>query len=240
MKKYRKYLILLAIVLSVFGIYHVFASSEINYIALGDSVAEGRNPYGEIGYGYADYLRDMLNEKKKLNYYQKYAKSGYQTRDMITKIQEDNQLKKDLRESDLVTISIGANDFLGKIDISNLSLDIIKSFKNIIEEIFPDVEECIKEVRKYAKGDLIIVGYYNPIPFLFNTSQKESDELFAYIDDEYQNIAKKYDAVYISNYQLFKENKDFLPNPLDIHPNIKGYQEMAEKIMEYLETNKVL
>ena len=95
MKKYRKYLILLAIVLSVFGIYHVFASSEINYIALGDSVAEGRNPYGEIGYGYADYLRDMLSEKKKLKYYQKYAKSGYQTRDMITKIQEDNQLKKD-------------------------------------------------------------------------------------------------------------------------------------------------
>ena len=35
-------------------------------------------------------------------------------------------------------------------------------------------------------------------------------------------------------------NPSASPNPLDIHPNIKGYQEMAEKIMEYLETNKVL
>ncbi|HIT22667.1 MAG TPA: SGNH/GDSL hydrolase family protein [Candidatus Scybalousia intestinigallinarum] len=240
MKKYRKYLILLAIVLSVFGIYYVFSSKEINYIALGDSLVEGRNPYGEISYSYTDYLRDILKETKRLNYYQKYAQSGYQTSDMIAKIQEDNQLKKDLRESDLVTISIGANDFLGKIDISNLSLDVIKTYKNTIEGIFPDVEECIKEIRKYAKENLIIIGYYNPIPFLFNTSQQELDELFAYIDDEYQKIAKEYNAIYISNYQLFKENKDFLPNPLDIHPNSKGYQEIAEIIMEYLETNKVL
>ena len=58
------------------------------------------------------------------------------------------------------------------------------------------------------------------------------------IGEKKQNIAKEYNAIYISNYQLFKENKDFLPNPLDIHPNIKGYQEMANKIMEYLETNK--
>ncbi len=87
---------------------------------------------------------------------------------------------------------------------------------------------------------MIIIGYYNPIPFLFNTSQQELDELFSYIDDEYQKIAKEYNAIYISNYQLFKENKDFLPNPLDIHPNSKGYQEIAEIIMEYLETNKVL
>ncbi len=240
MKKYRKYIILFAIVLSVFWIYRVFASEEINYIALGDSVAEGRNPYGEIGYGYSDYLKDKLEEKKKLNYYQKYAKSGYQTADMINKIKEDNQLKKDLRESDLVTISIGANDFLDKIKPANLSVNTIRDFKGTVKAIFPDIEECIKEVRKYAKNDLVIVGYYNPIPFLFNTSQKELDELFAFIDDEYQKIAKEYEAIYISNYQLFKENKDFLPNPLDIHPNIKGYQKMAEKIIECLETNKVL
>jgi len=111
--------------------------------------------------------------------------------------------------------------------------------KMVAIEILPSVDECIKEIRKYAKEDLIIVGYYNPIPFLFNTSQDEIDKLFAYIDDEYKKIAEKYDAGYISNYELFKVNKEFLPNPMDIHPSTKGYEAIANQILtEYLEKEK--
>ena len=90
-----------------------------------------------------------------------------------------------------------------------------------------------KEVRKYAKDDIIIVGYYNPIPFLFNTSGNDLDELFAYIDDEYNKIANNNNCRYLSMYQLFKKNTNFLPNPADIHPNLDGYQEMANQIYSF-------
>lgn len=232
--KRKLLIILILIIFSIFTIYSLFRSNKINYIALGDSVAEGRNPYGEIGYGYTDFLKDYLSKKKTLNSYtKKYTKSGYVSQDIINLINTNSNLKKDLRESDLVTISIGANDFLHSINLKEISITNIKELKSKITMVLPNIENCIKTVRKYAKEDLIIVGYYNPIPFLFNTNIDDLDELFAYIDDEYNKIAQECDAVYISLYQLFKNNSRFLPNPTDIHPNVEGYKAIAEEIIKF-------
>lgn len=234
MKRLKKLALTLPIIfVCVFSIYSLFNNDKLIYIALGDSVAEGRNPYGEIGYGYTDFISDKLKEETKLKYYTKeYTKSGYKTQDILIQLDTNNKIKKDLRESDLVTISIGANDFLSYVDKNNLSVANIKNLKNIAKYVMPDIDNCIKEVRKYAKSQLIIVGYYNPIPFLFNTNMKDIEDLFNYVDSEYSKIAKKYNAIYISNYELFKSNSDYLPNPLDIHPNIEGYRAIANEVLK--------
>lgn len=236
MKKNKlfKYLFLLSIIILVFGIYTIFKTDKLNYVALGDSLAEGMNPYGEIGYSYTDYFSDYLKENNKLrNFTKEYAKSSYKTSDLINDLNINANLKRELRESDLTTISIGANDLLNRINMSELDVKQILKLKNDVKEVIPSIENCIKEVRKYAKQDLIIIGYYNPIPFLFNTSGSDLDTLFAYIDDEYQKIAKKYDCLYISLYQLFKNNSNFLPNPSDIHPNLDGYEAISKEIIKY-------
>ncbi len=240
MKKQYKILFLIVICSLIFGIYQLFPKNKINYIALGDSVAEGRNPYGEIGFGYTDYLKEKLEKEKKLKYYtKKYSHSGYETSDVINDIIRNSDIKRDLRESDLVTISIGANDFLSSIDLANINIDSIKNYQTNVMKIFKEVDQCIKEVRKYAKNKLYIIGYYNPIPFLFNQAEAEVDQLFTYIDSEYQKIAEKYDAIYISNYDLFKKHPEYLPNPMDIHPDTKGYQAMAEIIYQRLKQEKL-
>lgn len=234
MRKRQKLLItIILIIIIIFTMYKLFSREQIYYIALGDSLAEGINPYGEISYGYADLIAESLKEENKLkNYTKKYTESGCKVEDIINDLKTDFELKRDLRESDLVTISIGANDFLSRINRNTININEISSYKNVVSTIIPSINNCIKEVRKYAKNDLIIVGYYNPIPFLFNTSEKDLDLLFSYIDDEYNKIAKKYNALYISNYQLFKNNNDYLPNPTDIHPSIEGYQAIANNILE--------
>lgn len=233
MKKYIKYIAMFLIVMSTFCIYYYFKNEKLNYIALGDSLAEGMNPYGEIGYSYTDYFADYLNSNDKLSYYtKKYTKTGYTTTSMVKEIQTNNFLKKDLRESDLVTISIGANDFLNSNGLKKLNINNILELKQEIINILPNLENCVKEIRKYAKEDMIIVGYYNPIPFLFNTSRNDLDILFAYIDDEYKKLANKYDCIYISLYQLFQSNASFLPNPADIHPNLEGYQAISEELIK--------
>lgn len=234
MRKRQKLLItIILIIVSIFTMYKLFSSDKIYYIALGDSLAKGINPYGEIGYGYADLIADSLKEKNKLKTYtKKYTENVNKVEDIISNLKTDLELKKDLRESDLVTISIGANDFLSRINRNKLNINEIPSYKNIVSTIIPSIDNCIKEVRKYAKNDLIIVGYYNPIPFLFNTSEKDLDLLFSYIDNEYKKIAQKYNGIYISNYQLFKNNSDYLPNPSNIHPSIEGYRAIANNILE--------
>lgn len=240
MKKRQKILLLfIAITASVFAIYKLFNNDDLSYIALGDSVAEGRNPYGEINYGYTDYIADYLKQNNRLkDYTKKYTKSGYKTEDIIKLLETNSEIKKDLRQSDLVTISIGANDFLNRIDKNNLNVREILNYRQTVDIIIPSIDLCLKEVRKYAKGKLIIVGYYNPIPFLFNTSEKELDSLFSYIDSKYQQLADKYEASYISNYQVFKDNGDFLPNPMDIHPSMEGYQAIANNILKVINNKK--
>ncbi len=233
MKKYYKIIFLFIVFLFVFSIYKLFPKQKLNYIALGDSVAEGRNPYGETGYGYADYFYQQLKENGKIkNYTKKYSHSGYTTTDVINDIIRDGNIKRDLRESDLVTISIGANDFLHSINLKNVDIGNIALYRKNIESIFPSIDDCIKEVRKYAQNKIYIIGYYNPVPFLFNMGEEQVDNLFDYIDKEYQKIADKYNCTYISNYELFKEHPEYLPNPMDIHPNLKGYEAMAEKLYE--------
>ena len=239
MKKRQKLLLMVIIITAIiFIMYKLFYNDKITYIALGDSLAEGRNAYGEINYGYSDIIADSLKENHKLKTYtKKYTESDTKVEDIIESLETSSELKKELREADLVTISIGANDFLSRINKNNLNINEITNYKNIVAEIIPGIDNCIKELKKYAKKDLIIVGYYNPIPFLFNTSEKDLDSLFSYIDDEYNKIAKKYNVTYISNYQLFKKNDDYLPNPSNILPSIEGYQAIANNILNSMKNN---
>jgi len=239
MKKHYKLLFMILILAFVFSIYRLFPKQKLNYIALGDSVAEGRNPYGETGFGYTDFFYEKLNQEGKIkDYKKKYSHSGYTTTDVINDIIRSGDIKRDLRESDLVTISIGANDFLDSLDLKNVNFDNIDLYRKNIESIFPNIENCIKEVRKYAKNKIYIVGYYNPLPFLYKLGNEKIDMLFNYIDREYQKIADKYDCIYISNYELFKNHPEYLPNPMDIHPNLKGYEAMAKALYEEYQMQK--
>ena len=230
-KKIIKLFSLLLIIILVFEIYTYGKSNKLYYLALGDSLAAGINPYGKIDYGYNDYIKDYLTNKKKLAYYKNYAKTGYETSNITEDLNNNLKLKNDLRESDIVTISIGANNLLHKIDFKKFEISRIKELKNQIRLIIPDLDKCFNEIRKYAKEEIIIVGYYNPIPFLFNTNSKDLDNIFAYIDDQYKNLAKKYNCKYISFYESFKKHTTYLPNPLDIHPSIEGYKEIADTII---------
>ena len=231
-KNIIKFLSLITIILLVFEIYVYGKSNKLYYVTLGDSLSAGLNSYGKVEYGYNDYIKDYLTNKNHLSYYKNYAKSGYETINIIEDINNNLNLKKDLRESDLVTISIGANDLLNKIDFKNFEIDRILELKNQVKNIVPNLDKCIKEIRKYAKEKIIIIGYYNPIPFLFNTNEKDLDDLFAYIDDEYIKLAKKYGCTYHSFYQSFKKHNNYLPNPSDIHPNFEGYKDIANRIIK--------
>lgn len=235
-KRLIKIIILSIIILSVFLIYKIFKTDKLNYIAIGDSLAAGQNPYGENGYSYSDFVAEKLNSINKLtSFTKKYAENSNTTKELIKDIETTSSLKKELRESDLVTVSIGMSDFLSTIKKESLNVNELLELKTNVNQVLPNVKNAIQTIKKYAKKDIIIIGYYNPIPFLFNTSGSDLDKLFSYIDDEYQKIADDNNCKYISIYQLFKKNTDYLPNPTDIHPNLDGYKAIANKIIDSLE-----
>ena len=244
MKKHLKILVFITSIVIVFFIYKSFEHKQgkINYIALGDSVAEGMNPYGNVGYGYPDYISDYLKNNDQLSFYTKgFTKSGYTTENVKNDIENNKtitvdgskiSIKEALRESDLVTISIGANDFIKGLSLSNFSekLENIKNSKKEIDQIGMKVRDLVTLIKGYAKNQIILVGYYNPLPRL-TTIKTEIDELIKYSNNIYEDICDDLDIVCVNIFDIFDENEKLLPNPLDIHPNIEGYEKIADEII---------
>lgn len=245
MKKHIKLFVFIATLLLVFGIYNLLKgnSEKINYIALGDSVAEGMNPYGAVGYGYPDYVKDELLKNEKLKFYTKgFSKSGYTIENVKNDIENNEiiivddkkvSIKQSLRESDVVTISIGANDFIRGLSLSNFSETVnnVKDSKKNIDKIANNLRELLELIQSYAKNKIIVIGYYNPLPRM-KLLKSDIDELVKYSNHLYENICDDLGVIYIDIFNEFDGNEDFLPNSLDIHPSTDGYKKIAEKILE--------
>ncbi len=249
MNKLKKIIILLTIFVLVFTIYILNVDKKIYYVALGDSLAAGQNPYGQIGYSYADYVSNYLSENKLLQTYTKdYAKSGYRITDILNDIDNNKKVEIDgksegiktiLRKADLLTISIGANDIFNKLGITNLNIDLNDKelINNSIDETLKDLEKLIQIIQKYFKKNLIIVGYYNPLAAYSSEYARELEPEFNNLNGSMKKLATKYNSYFVEVYEIFKENPEYLPNPADIHPSNKGYQVMASGIIDILEKN---
>lgn len=247
--KHKRLLFLVTLIVvvgfSVVFIYNHTYNLKLNYVSLGDSVAAGRNPYGVDDYGYTDYIKDYLKRGEKLSNYADYAVSGYTIDDIINDINLNKKglnsktnIKRDLRESDLVTISIGANDFIKDLDLAKIS-GFLKN-KSIallrVDDIINKIDELLILVQKYAKGNIVVVGYYNPLPRL--VKYKDTiNEIVNYADQQYEDICNKNGVKYIKISHLILKNEDYLPNPLDIHPSKEGYYIISKEIIEYI--NKI-
>ena len=248
MKKYTKLVVFILALLIVFGTYKIFTKGpkKLYYIPLGDSIAEGMDPYLRIDYGYTDYIKDYLEKNNRLSFYTKgFTKSGYRTKDVKYDIEtnktievegETIYLKEALRNSDLVTLTIGANDFIGSLNLNNIESKIsnVPKTKKEADEIAIKVKELIILIKKYAKNRIIVTGYFNPFPRL-TEYKEEVDEIVKYFDHLLEEVCEELDVEYVDIFDLFEGNRDALPNPFNIHPSKIGYELIANEIIKILE-----
>lgn len=248
MKKHIKLIVFIISLLIVFFTYSIFINqnSKITYIPLGDSIAEGYTPYHDVDYGYPDFVADYLKKNDNLYFYtKKYAKSGYTIDDVKRdidnnkEIQIDNKkyyLKQMLRESDLVTLTVGANDFIKGMSMDDIPVKLldIKSVKKSADIIANSFKELLILIKQYAKNQIIVTGYYNPLPRLV-LYKDTIDEVIKYYNNLIENICEELNVVYVDIFDEIKKESDVLPNPLDIHPSKKGYEIISKKIIEKIE-----
>jgi lysophospholipase L1-like esterase len=243
----KKAIILLLIIGLPILIYLMTIDRKVYYIALGDSLAAGQNPYGSISYGYTDYVADYLRGKHKLEFYtKKFAVSGYRTTDLINDIASNKKvlttdgevtIKHALAKADVVTISIGANDLFYKLGINSLDIAYYSEadLKKYVDEVLTDVESLIVQVKKYCKEDIILIGYYNPLWHMKKSYAKEIDPVFVYANNKLVDICKKNGLYYVDILKLFEQNNNYLPNPLDIHPSNEGYSAISKKVIDMID-----
>ena len=118
----------------------VFASDKFEYVALGDSIASGFQPY-EMSLkegNYSDLIKKYLEKSGKEVSLKNYAKPGQTTQDL------KDQLKDlDISKADIITLSIGSNNMLGAFTFAVLDIMGIENemeAKETIKEMFKDVK----------------------------------------------------------------------------------------------------
>ena len=182
MNRLIKLFILIILSLSVYFIYNYTNNSKIKILIIGD------------------YLTDKLNKNKYLSKYESNHKNYIINKNYIKKdltinelllLVKNTSLKKELLESHILLLNIGYNDYLFK---SLLKKNNIIN-NNPLEEEQIELEELLKEIRKYYKNTIYIIGYPN-----FNNNYLLTNKV--------NTILKEKDITYIDTYNLTKNENE--------------------------------
>jgi putative cell wall-binding protein/lysophospholipase L1-like esterase len=216
--------------------------NQLNYVALGDSLAAGYTPYKTVGEGYPEFIRDavyQLGYDITLN--KSYAVGGYKTGDVLTDLQRtDIAIQADVAGADIITISAGANDLLSELVISptGVSIDPIK-VPAIIQNVGVNLSATISLIKALnPDAPIYLMGYYNAMPYIPAAQQDQLLPILTQINATIEIVAAQTGSVYVPTYDTIATNyPEYLPNPQDVHLSTKGYQAVADEFLKVIIPN---
>lgn len=222
----------------------------VTYVAIGDSLTKGVGDSTNQG-GFVPLLAQSLTNETGLEFKAiNYGVSGNTSGQILSRMQEKKEIGKDLKQAQLLTITVGGNDLRKAIleDTSNLDLDRF-------EKASKTYEKNLKQIIELARKDnpdlpIYVVGIYNPLYLNF----PDLTELQTLVDQWNQRTEETlsvYQGVYfvpindllykgidgksgVTESELGKETvtNDALYDEDSFHPNNTGYEIMKEAVLE--------
>ena len=233
MKLLKRIIFLLTIIIIL--LINVYTKdNKIYYISLGDGLSLGVNSNNYISNGYSDYIKEYLENNKKLKFYTKeFSKEDARITDIINDIKNNREITIDnkkitlqyaLSKSNIITISFGLNEILYKYS-NNTNMSYMYDY---IDNYIEDMDKLLELIRKYNSKAIFILGYYNPI------NHQELDKYIIYANDKLINLCNKNKTNYVDLYNIFKNNNNLIYNINNSYPNSDGYKLIANEILKKL------
>lgn len=220
-----------------------FGSTNLKYLALGDSLAFGVTPTNTQDKSYTDIIAEKLAGEGILNInndYENLGVPGYKTTDVYGILQNPYYIEK-IKSADIITLDVGANDLLSAVPIliadPSLAPSYIESVTNNIGRILDSLNELKKDNAK-----IYIMGYYNA----FNgydeyMGQPISEEMRTQLD----YLVKQFNAAieakaadkhvrYVSVYETMNNHLDKYLPVANIHPTVSGYRAIAKEFWDII------
>lgn len=226
----KKVFLILTLFLSCYFIYTKTEGDKKNYLVIGDSLSKGINEYGVASYGYSDFIKDYLENKKILkNYNKTYTDVNYKVSDIV-KILEYNESKNNIslnrliKEADIITISLGIDEIYYKINKNN------QNIYTYIDNMISDYNKILNYISKFHHDKVYILGYYN--------TTKNNIDIFNYANYKLEVLTKKYNYTYIDLAKILDNNPTYISQISNNYmPNIRGYEKISQIIVENLKNN---
>lgn len=217
---------------------------NISIVAIGDSLTQGVGDSKSVGGGYVTRLTQKVQSKYKVKAEShNYGVSGDTSQQIMARIKSDQKMHQDLPKADIITVTVGGNDFMHLLQRKGLDLTAGEIADEQVQ-FDKRLNQLLTDIRNYnSKAPIYLIGIYNPFSiYLSNVknakvafinwnkgsakvANKFNDTHFIDINNLYQpkGITKKIQKTG-SNPYLYKKDH--------FHPNGTGYDMMTDKVFE--------
>ncbi len=210
----------------------VFVEEDLHITAVGDSLTQGVGDQEKDG----GYLGDLEKEVKSMRGIERVEISNYGVRgnrtDQLVKRLDQKQVIKSLKDSDIIIVTIGANDIMKvvKSNFTNLEMEPFTQAQAQYEERLDTVFAKIR--KQNPDAPIYLLGMYNPF-FKWFAHIEELDKILENWNISSQVVVKRYDNVtYVPTDDLFRNQKEDLLAEDNFHPNSEGYKLIADRVYE--------
>ena len=231
--KLKYIIVMLFIVLAIFLIYLTTLDKKVYYLSIGDYITTGID--NEF-YWNQTIVEDLKDKNKLEVYINEFSNMNLRTTDLIYQIKnnekktiqgKEKSIKNALIKADLVTVSIGMNDFLYKmnLDVEDFSMEELYDY---VDEMFEDVDELLQLLREYCKEDIVITNYY----VSRNINSDKASKMIYYANKRLDAIAKAY-QITVVDLSSFTINKDYFDDETALLSR-EGEKELGEEMIKII------
>lgn len=202
----------------------------LHIVGLGDSLTRGVGD--SEGLGYLGRLKNRLMQEWQIEpSVTNLAISGAKSEDLLTQIQKAG-VQYSISKADVIILTIGGNDLhpgwekLEKVDLS--------TYKGDVEKFRTNSQEILKQLRAInGKAPIYWIGLYNPFEDVLDAALS-SKVVIAWNDALQQWSLEIPNTYVIPVFDLFKGETKSLLYSDHFHPNEKGYELIADRILQKL------
>lgn len=210
----------------------VLFKKEFHIVAVGDSLTQGVGDDTKNG-GYIGILDDTINHNSEVITFENFGVRGHRT-DQLLKRLEEPDVSSSIHDADIVLMTIGANDIMqvAKENFADLTYPLFVEEQEAFEERLNNIFQKIETIN--PKAHIYLIGLYNPFEKVF----QEIEELDLIVNSWNQTIMDTIEdyenATFIPVKDLFDETDINLFAEDNFHPNLNGYQRIANRVLTYL------
>ncbi|MFC0271464.1 GDSL-type esterase/lipase family protein [Metabacillus herbersteinensis] len=202
----------------------------LKYMALGDSLTVGVGASFLAPGFVSNYARLTEAELNARVFVDVYARSGIETGEVL-KIVENPCLHEKIKHANIITLSAGGNDLISASKVfadTGSDADLQESLKECRENV-GNIITIVKELKKDCGEPYMIriLNLYNPLPEL------PLSDKWVRLFNRHLNSFDDGSLIRVANiYSIFKGREDELLSRDRIHPNNRGYEEIAYTLLQ--------
>mgnify|MGYP003440268003 CR=1 FL=1 len=209
-------------------------AEPIQYIAFGDSLTRGIGDEKKM-YGYSGRLAEKLERWPAITEVEldNRGKNGRRSDQLLTLLQKGHY-DEELPQADFMTMTLGGNDVMKvvKSDLFSLKKEM---FDKELMHFAQRYRDIIAEIRiRNSEAPILLIGFYNPFSIItdeytpFETIVNEWNDTIQQIATDDSN------ACFVPISDLFVTNAGMVYHTDFFHPSASGYEQMTERIIEYM------